>query len=233
MVKQPIIILVAPQMGENIGAAARAMKNFGVNELRIVSPRDGWPNPKALSMAAHAGSIIDSAKIYDDLPSAIADLEYLYATTAIPRDMNKDYIISKDLPKDYPAGLKTGIMFGRENCGLNNAEITLANKIITIDTSEFSSLNIAQAIVIICYELFNKQYNAKLINHQKLATKEELGFFFEHLFTELDKKHFFKVPEKKPQMTRNIMNIFSRLDKLSKTELQTLRGIINSLSNPS
>ncbi len=230
-----VIILVGPQMGENIGAAARAMKNFGLTKLRIVNPRDGWSNDKALSMAAHASDVIEQAEIYDNLEAAIADLQQLYATTAVARDMNKDYILSKDLAAKHSFDLKTGIMFGRENCGLTNSEISLANKIITIDTAEFSSINIAQAVVIICYELFKKQFEsspltAKVGNEQIEATQEEIGFFLQHLFSELDKKGFFTVIEKKPRMMQNITNIFKRIDKLSKTEVQTLRGVINSFS---
>ena len=163
----PVIILVAPQMGENIGATARAMKNFGLTNLRIVAPRDGWPNDKASSVAVAAIDILAKAKIYDDLASSIADLEYVYATTSVPRDMNKSYLLSKELPDHYPTQLKVGIMFGRENCGLTNQEITIANKIITIDTDHnFSSLNIAQAVIIICYELFKSQERTDLVNTQ-------------------------------------------------------------------
>ena len=227
----PVIILVAPQMGENIGATARAMKNFGLTNLRIVAPRDGWPNDKASSVAVAAIDILAKAKIYDDLASSIADLEYVYATTSVPRDMNKSYLLSKELPDHYPTQLKVGIMFGRENCGLTNQEITIANKIITIDTDHnFSSLNIAQAVIIICYELFKSQERTDLVNTQLLATKEQMEYFFAHLFTELDKKNFFKVAQKRPQMTRNIMNLFYRIENLSNTELQTLRGVISALT---
>ena len=226
-----VIILVAPQMGENIGAVARAMKNFDIVELRIVTPRDGWPNERAISMAVGAADILNRAKIYPDLPRAIADLECVYATTSASRSLNKNYILSTNLNEQFLKNLKVGIMFGRENCGLNNDEITLANKIITIDTNvNFSSLNIAQAVLIVCYELFRSRERSDLQNIQKLATQEELEYFFEHLFTELDKKNFFKTPEKKPKMTKNIKNIFTRIDKLSQNELQTLRGIIANLS---
>lgn len=227
----PVIILVAPQLGENIGATARAMKNFGLNQLRLVSPRDGWPNEKALSMSAHASDIIERAEIYSCLEDAIADIEYLYATTAIERDLNKSYVFSKDLGATYPYNLKTAIMFGRENSGLNNNEISLAHKIINIDTAEFSSLNIAQAVIIVCYELFNNRPSniggKAEFNKQPLATRHELSLFFDHLFCLLDEKQFFRVPEKKPQMTQKIINIFSRVEKLSRSELQTLRGILN------
>lgn len=226
---KPVVILVAPQMGENIGAAARVIKNFAINELRIVRPRDGWPNKKAETMAVGAIDVIHNAKIYDNLEQAIADLEYLYATTANARQINKDYISSRSLKDDYVAGLKVGVMFGRENCGLTNQEITLANKIITIATSDFSSLNIAQAIAIVCYELFSNHSSVGFNSQDRLATRQELSYFFAHLFAELDKANFFKIAEKKTQMRRNIMNIFTRIDKLSNNELQTLRGIIRGL----
>lgn len=228
----PIIILVAPQMGENIGATARAMKNFGLNELRIVAPRDGWPSEQARSNAVGAVDIIDSAKIYDNLENSIKDLEYLYATTCIKRVMNKDYVFSQNLISDYPNYAKVGIMFGRENNGLSNEEISLANKIITINTTEFSSLNIAQAVIVICYELFrNSKSKEDIHNIQKLATKEEVEYFLTNLFDKLDKTNFFKIPERKSIMQQNITNIFMRINNLSTPEVQTLQGIIKSLHN--
>ena len=226
----PVIILIAPQMGENIGAVARAMKNFSVSELRIVQPRDGWPNEQARSMAVSAVNIIDTAKIYDSIEESIADIEYLYATSATPRSINKNYILSENLLQDYPMTCKVGIMFGRENCGLQNKEISYAHKIISINTGDFSSLNIAQSVIILCYELFRNRHVAINVNNQQtLASRKELNYFFEHLFSELEQKNFFKVPEKKEHMTQNIMNIFTRIDKLSNSELQTLRGIISTL----
>ncbi len=232
--QSPVIILVAPQMGENIGATARAMKNFNVSELRIVSPRDHWPNHQARSMAVSAVNIIDNAEIYDNLEEAIKDIEYLYATSSASRNINKNYVSSENLPQDYPEDQKVGIMFGRENCGLRNSEITYAHKIININTGNFSSLNVAQSVIIICYELFTKrQKPINISNEQLLASRGELGHFFDHLFSELDQKNFFKLPEKKLHMTQNIMNIFTRIDKLSNTELKTLRGIIRSLSSNS
>lgn len=229
---KPIIILVAPQLGENIGAAARAMKNFDLEEMRIINPRDGWPNPKADSMSVGAIDIIQKAKIYNNLPEAIKDLEYLYATTGQMRDMNKNYVTAKDLANKYPRKIKTGIMFGRENCGLTNEEISYANSILTIETTpEFSSLNIAHSVAVIGHSLFESQNRTDLSNEQKLCTMEELEYFFEHLFTELDKRNFFKIPEKYPQMSQNIRNLFMRVDKLSHNEMQTLRGIVSCLSD--
>jgi len=230
VLKNPVIILVSPQLGENIGACARAMKNFGLNVLRIVSPRDGWPNKKACSAAVGAVDLIESAQIYDNLKDAVADLEFIYATTCIARTMNKEYVLSKELHRNFNYKIKTGILFGRENCGLTNKEITFANKIITIETDpNFASLNIAQAVLVVCYEIFKSVTRPDLSNIQDLATKEEIGFFYDHLLNMLDNANFFKIYEKKEAMQRNILNIFSRIDKLSKSEVQTLRGIIKAL----
>ncbi len=228
------VILVQPQMGENIGAAARAMKNFGISDLRIISPRDGWPNAKAQNMCVGAIDLINNAKIYTSIKDAISDLEYVYATTAVPRDLNKNYVLSKNLKNDIPNVRSLGIMFGRENCGLNNQEISQANKIITIDTQiDFSSLNLAHSVAVICYELFQskKHLRSDLDNAQELATQNEMEYFYKHLFTELDHKNFFRTSDKRKVMNLKIRNLFSRIDNLSKKELQTLRGIISILSN--
>ena len=226
----PAIILVSPQMGENIGACARAMKNFGCSDLRLVAPRDGWPNEKAQSVAVGAVDILHAATIYDRLSDAISDLEYLYATTAQSRDMNKNYVALKSLNASYRGDMRVGIMFGRESSGLNNNEIALANEIITIDTTEFSSLNIAQAVSLVCYELFKTQARCDLKNTQELCSKRELQYFFDHLFAELDNTKFFVTPERAVYMKQSIINMFNRIDKLSHNEVQTLRGIIAALS---
>jgi len=225
------IILVAPQMGENIGAVARAMKNFDIYDLRIVDPRDGWPNEKAVSMSVGAADLIANARIFGSVVDAISDLSYVYAATATPRDMNKEYVFSRDLKEDIPKTGKVGIMFGRENCGLNNQEISYANKIITIDTNlSFSSLNLAHSVAVICYELFQARMQSRPYVQPTLAGNDELEYFYEHLFNSLEERKFFRVPEKREKMSLKIRNIFARIDNLSKTELQTLRGIITVLS---
>ncbi|MDG1436241.1 MAG: RNA methyltransferase [Rickettsiaceae bacterium] len=236
LVPTPVIsiILVEPQMGENIGATARAMKNFGLVDLRLVSPRDGWPNEKAESMSVGAIDIIENAKLYPTIQEAVSDLEYVYAATAAPRDMNKKYVLSRDISNDMPSCASVGIMFGRESCGLNNKEISFANKILTIDTDvNFSSLNIAHSVAVICYELFQKkkQERGDLQNIQKIATQGDLEYFYQHLFEELDEKKFFRVPEKREHMALKIRNLFAKIDHLSQTELQILRGIVTVLSN--
>ena len=225
------IILVAPQMGENIGAVARAMKNFDIYDLRIVDPRDGWPNEKTVRMSVGAADLIANARIFGSVVDAISDLSYVYAATATPRDMNKEYVFSRDLKEDIPKTGKVGIMFGRENCGLNNQEISYANKIITIDTNlSFSSLNIAHSVAVICYELFQARMQSRPYVQPTLAGNDELEYFYEHLFNSLEERKFFRVPEKREKMSLKIRNIFARIDNLSKTELQTLRGIITVLS---
>lgn len=227
-----VIILVQPQLGENIGATARAMKNFGLSELRIVSPRDGWPNEKAESMSVGAVDLIHSAKIFDSLEDAVKDLDFLYATTGERRDMNKDYIISRNLAQDLQQKGRVGILFGREATGLTNTEIAYANKILTINTvPDFSSLNIAHAVCLVCYEIFNNQniLRSDLGNNQKLATSQERAFLHKYLINALDGKGFFKVAEKKEHMSLKIQNILTRIDKLSHSDVQILIGIISSL----
>lgn len=226
------IILVNPQMGENIGAVARSMKNFALYDLRLVSPRDGWPNDKAISTSVGASNLVQNAKLYNNITDAISDLEYVYATTAARRDMNKQYILSSNLKKYFSNITKVGILFGRENSGLTNKEISLANKIITIDTDkEFTSLNIAHSVSIICYEIFKlKQKDKNFSKNIKLATQFEIENFYTHLFQSIETQGFFKTSEKKEHITQKIRNIFSRIENLSHSELQTLRGIVKILS---
>lgn len=224
------VILVKPQMGENIGAVARSMANFGLTDLRIVSPRDGWPNEKAEAVSAGGLDIIKKATIFKDLQEAINDLEYIYATTSSKRYMNKEYISSKNLAEDFPSGLKVGFLFGRESSGLSNGELVPADKIVTVETGEeFSSLNLAHAATIIFYELFFTEGLGKR-NIQNPATKGELDYFLNFLTAELGRKGFFKVGEKREIMERNIANIFTRIENLSKSEVQTLTGMVRNLS---
>ena len=192
-------------MGENIGAVARAMKNFDIYDLRIVDPRDGWPNEKAVSMSVGAADLIANARIFGSVVDAISDLSYVYAATATTRDMNKEYVFSRDLKEDIPKTGKVGIMFGRENCGLNNQEISYANKIITIDTNlSFSSLNIAHSVAVICYELFQARMQSRPYVQLTLAGNDELEYFYEHLFNSLEERKFFRVPEKREKMSLKI-----------------------------
>ncbi len=221
------IILVEPQMGENIGAAARIMYNFGFDDLRIVKPRDGWHGTKtydkAHEMSAHADWIIEKAKVFETTQSAIADLEYVYASSARPRDMTKEVIN----PREIELKGKTGFMFGRENNGLSNDEIMLANKIITIPVNpKYSSINIAMSVGIICYEASQQVLQRPEF---EMATKSDIDSLVKHFETELDKTDFFSVPRKKPGMMQNFTNIFTRTN-LTVQEVRTLRGVIKAIS---
>lgn len=221
------IILVEPQMGENIGAAARIMYNFGFNDLRIVNPRDGWQGTnvydKAHEMSAHADWIIEKAKLFDSTEAAIADLEYVYAASARPRDMTKEVIT----PREIELKGKTGFMFGRESNGLTNEQIMLANKIITIPVNpEYSSINISMSVGIICYEASQQSLQKPEF---EMATKADIDSLIKHFETELDKTDFFSVPRKKPGMMLNFSNIFTR-SNLTAQEVRTLRGVIRALT---
>ncbi len=229
------IILSRPQMAENIGAIARCMKNFALEDLRIVKPRDQWPNAKAFAMSAGADSVLTSAKVYETFAQSTCDLTYLYAATARTRYMNKPYITSKELAQDWQErqinSHKVGIVFGPENNGLSNQEVGLCNKILVIDNNQmFSSLNIAQAVCIVAYELFQSEPRSDLANMQDLCSKQDLEQFFDHLITSLEQKGFFKVDSKRQHMIQNVKNIFSRMESLSTQEINTLRGIIVALS---
>jgi tRNA/rRNA methyltransferase len=224
----PIFVLVKPQMGENIGATARAMHNFGIKELRIVAPRDGWPNPKALDMAANAKEITEKAEIFDDLESAIADCQYVLATSARRRDINKPGYAPEQATQQQKG--KTAILFGPERSGLTNEDVALADALIHIPVSpDNPSLNIAQAAVIIAYNWFQAEVIENIEEMQDLADKEALHGMFDHLEQSLDKSGFFKTNELKSTMWRNIRAMFQRAE-LSPQEVQTLRGIISALT---
>ncbi len=245
----PAVVLVNPQLGENIGTAARAMANFGLHELRIVDPRDGWPNERAASTASGANWILEGATVFDTLPAALADVNYVYATTARPRGMIKEVITPEQAGHDMRArmtgGQKLAILFGRERWGLNNDEVSLADVIVTAPVNPaFASINIAQAVLLMGYEWY--RHEAQSLGQEtpelpalegpglqtpdtRLATKEELYGFFGHLEQELDIAGFFKTEDKKPGMLRNIRNLFARAE-LTEQEVRSLRGIVSSLT---
>ncbi len=228
---KPVIILVNPQMGENIGAAARAMLNFGIDDLRIVNPRDGWPNHKAEEMSAGAIDVINNAQIFEKLEDAVKDIEFLYATTIRKRDMVKPVISSAELSNNIKHNIKIGFIFGGEKSGLSNKDITIADNILTIPVGkEYTSLNLAQSVAIICYEwlktIDNKNHDFGV--DRDLAKKESVMLFLDHLLSELEESNFFKVDEKKAKMTDNIVNIFTRIG-LTEQEVRILRGVIRGL----
>jgi len=234
----PAIILVHPQLGENIGMVARAMANFGLAELRLVNPRDGWPSEKAISAASKADHVIEAAKVYSSLEAAIADLEFVYATTARDRygykEVRSPVVASADLRARFRAGEKTGILFGRERTGLTNEEIALADELVTFPVNPaFASLNLAQAVLLMSYE-WMKSGLASVEDTpfdalpQRPAKKEELQGLFDHVEETLDARGYFRPAEKKPKLVENLRAILTR-PSFTGTEIQVLRGIVSCL----
>jgi tRNA/rRNA methyltransferase len=235
----PVIVLSHPQLGENIGAAARAMANFGLTELRLVAPRDGWPNERATAMAVGASYILDSARVFDDLKEALGDVQLVFATTARERGFAKPIhtpdSAAKALREAIARGEKTAILFGNERTGLENDEVSFANAVITIPTNpDFSSINLGQAVLLAAYEWFKSgdETPAVRLDHGPLAkpaTREEMIQLFEHLEGELLTNGFLYPPNKADAMIRNIRAMLSRAD-FTHQEVRTLRGIIVSLA---
>ncbi len=234
----PAIILVEPQLGENIGMVARAMANFGLAELRLVSPRDGWPSDKARSAASKADHVIDGALVFDTLEEALRDLNFVYATTARERygfkPVRSPVTAATTLREKFAVGEKTGIMFGRERWGLTNEEVALADEIVTFPVNPaFASLNIAQAVLLMSYEwmksgmedLGRTPFQSV---EQRPSTKEQVLGLFEHIEEALDARGYFHPPEKKPKMVDNLRAVLSRRS-FSEQEISVFRGVINSL----
>lgn len=243
----PAIILVEPQLGDNIGAAARAMANFGLGELRIVAPRDGWPNEAARTYAANAIWVVDAARVFPDLRAAVADLHYLVATTARRRDMRKPVLTPEAAIKEILPRTNTrqncGVLFGKERSGLENDDIAIADGIVSAPVVPgFASINLAQAVLLIGYEwrkaVLQAGADAALATapdrigtkiEDAPATQDELIGFFEHLERELDASGFLFPLEKRPTMVRSIRNMFKRMGATGQ-EVHTLRGIVASLT---
>jgi len=234
----PAIILVEPQLGENIGMVARAMANFGLVELRLVNPRDGWPNEKARSAASKADHVIDGTKVYETLEEAISDLNFVYATTARERygfkPVRSPVFAAATLREKFKAGEKTGILFGRERWGLNNEEVALADEIVTFPVNPaFASLNIAQAVLLMSYDWMKsgiddlEETRFQPIE-QNPSTKEQVLGMFEHVEEALDARGYFHPPEKKPKMIDNLRAVLSRR-AFSEQEISVFRGVIRSL----
>jgi tRNA/rRNA methyltransferase len=238
MISFPSIILSQPQLGENIGAAARAMKNFGLSDLRLVEPRDGWPNPRADAMAAGAVDIVQSARLFATVKDALSDLNLVYATTARERGITKEVLTpaeaARRLRRAAARGEKAGILFGNERAGLDNDEISLADAVITIPTAEFASLNLGQAVLLTGYEWFRQADTTPpaRIEHGPLhrkPTRAEMFQLFDHVERELTASGFLYPPDKQPPMIRAIRATIHRA-RLTYQEVQTLRGMIVALT---
>lgn len=230
---KPAIILCSPQMGENIGAAARAMCNFGLSDLRLVNPRDKWPNERAITMASGAFEHMPPPTIYTSLHEAIADLHFTFATTARQRDMVKP-VFTPTSAAEHAAkkqGQKIGILFGAERTGLLNEEISQAQGSINIPTNPgFSSLNLGQSVLLMAYEWSKHSIdtNPSQEKPQTPATQKDIYAFLNRLENDLDDRRFFREENLKPTMIRNIQNIFTR-GNLTEQEVRTLQGILSAL----
>jgi tRNA/rRNA methyltransferase len=197
----------------------------------VVTPLCEWPSEKADAMSASARDIIASAKHFDSLNDAIADIDYLFASTVRPRDMYKDAIVSQDLPNHMPSNLKAGILFGGERCGLANEELAIADKIVTVVTNEeCSSLNLAQSVALLCYELQRKKtMDVQLSGSSHPAPKSEVNGLLEQMFIELDKTGYYHATNKRDAMMETITNMFTRTS-WNEQEVRTFRGIVRNLT---
>jgi tRNA/rRNA methyltransferase len=234
----PIVVLVEPQLGENIGAAARAMANFGLSKLRLVKPLQGWPNEKARVMASGADRILDGAALYGSLGEAIADCTFVLATTARAHDQAKPVIAADqaaaEMAPRIAAGETVALVFGRERIGLTNHEVALADAMVTLPVNPaFASLNLAQAVVIVAYEWFKRSGGGELPlampEKSPPAAKEQLAAFFADLDRELERVEFFRPEEKRGTMTVNLHNIFRRMQP-TQQDIRTLHGVITAIA---
>lgn len=244
----PAIILIAPQLGENIGAAARAMANFGLSDLRLVAPRSGWPNAAARANAVGADWIIDAARLHDTAASAVAELNFVLATTARARDMTKPVLTPEgavaEMRRRIGLGEACGVLFGPEKSGLTNDHLALADAIVTAPVNPaFASLNLAQAVLLVAYEWLKQARPGELgrrtphdgpvrpglrLKRTRPAERAELLGFFEHLERELDAAGFLRPPAKRPSMVLAIRNLFMRMGA-TEQDVRTLRGIVSAL----
>ena len=236
----PAIILVEPQLGENIGTAARAMLNCGLEDLRLVRPRDGWPSEKAVSAASGADSVLESARLYPSVAAAISDLVHVYAATARDRGMVRREVTPRCAAAEMRAwlagGEPCGVLIGPERTGLVNDDVALADTVLTVPLNPaFSSLNLAQAVLIVGYEWFTSGAagppETLRRGGSRPATKEELLNFFDHLEEELEENGFLRNRESRPSMVRNLRSLFQRA-QCTEQELRTLHGIVTAFAGP-
>jgi len=235
--QQPSFVLVRPQMGENIGAAARAMWNFGLDRMRVVAPRDGWPNQRAVAMASGAGRLLDEAGLFADLPTALADCTYTYATTARPRGLTKPVFSPEAAMKDASLrvanGEKVAVIFGPERAGLENDDIAQANAIISVPVNpEFASLNLGQCVLLTAYE-WRRQTTQIVHETVDMAKTEwasglEVEKLAQHYEERLQEAGFFFPEAKAEGMKINLRNLWSRM-RLTRADVQMLHGVMRQM----
>ena len=234
----PVFILVRPQMGENIGAAARAMLNFGLERMRIVDPRDGWPSPKAVAMASGAGRVLDQAGIFADVRAAVADCDYVFATTARGRELTKPVITPERammLGREMAAaGKRVGVLFGPERAGLENEDVAHAQAIVTVPVNpEFFSLNLAQCVLLLGYEWGRQGADVPAqvmaMGRTEFASGEDVARLGDHFEERLAAAGFFYPEGKAAGMKLSLRNMWSRLG-LTRAEVQTFHGMLRQIA---
>ena len=234
---QPSFVLVRPQMGENIGAAARAMWNFGLDRIRIVAPRDGWPNPKAVAMSSGAGRLLDEAQLFDDLAGSLADRTFVFATTARQRGLTKAvYSPERAMQiaaEKIAAGEKVAVLFGPERAGLENEDIAKANAIISVPVNpEYASLNLGQCVLLIAYEWMRQigevVHESTDLGKGDWATGIDVEKLVQHYQGRLEEAGFFYPPEKAEGMKVNLRNLWSRM-RMTRADVQMLHGIMRQM----
>jgi len=238
MERSPVFILVQPQMGENIGAAARAMWNFGLDGMRLVAPRDGWPNPRAEAMASGAGRVLDRAGLFASTAEACADLGFVFATTARDRALAKRVLTPERAMAEaramVAAGERVGVLFGPERAGLGTADVVRANAVISVPTNPaYGSLNLAQCVLLVAYEWQRSAGSATgeawRLDGGRLASGAEVDRLVAHLTERLDAVGFFFPEGKRASMTANLANLFRRAP-LTDADVRTLHGVVRALA---
>lgn len=233
----PVFVLVRPQMGENIGAAARGMLNFGLTRMRLVAPRDGWPNPAAVAMASGAGRVLDAAQVHPDVAQAVGDCTRVYATTARPRDMTKVVMTPEEAARDMAAHVQAGgraaVLFGPERSGLTNDDVIRAHVIVTVDVNpDFPSLNLAQCVLLMAYEWRRATHAAEPVRiamaGAEWATAEEIEHLARHYEERLEQAGWFWPPHRADSMKATLRNLWSRMP-LTGHDVQILHGILRQM----
>ena len=233
----PTIVLVEPQMGENIGAAARAMCNFGLDDLRIVNPRDGWPNEKAVAMAAGAAPVVEAAKVFQTTAAALADCSYVLATTARSREIMlpvlSPEVAASEMKPRISGGGRCAVLFGPERSGLNTDDVLRADALVSIPVNPaFASLNLAQAVLIVAYEWAKadgRQGYSSDLDHAEAVSKSDFEKLIAHLFEQLDRTNYF-FPEGRGEAKKRALTSILTRAQLTAGEARTLRGMIKSLT---
>ncbi len=232
---KPVIVLVRPQLGENIGKAARAMLNFGLTEMRLVAPRDGWPNPDAGPSAAGADAVLEGAQVYGSLAEAVADCAHVYATTVRKRGVTKPVVTPEQAAREIRlAQGRSAIVFGPERSGLETDDVALCRSIVTVPINpDFGSLNLAQAVILVAYEWSKGEALASPPEEELLppAPQEELEGMISQFDNLLTDAGYFFPPDRAPATRRTLRNLLTK-PGWNHLEVRTLRGVLSALANP-